>query len=143
MRQHSAATARQRKRAANQEAGDEAEQGNNTGARHRKRAANQEASDKAGQLKNTKARQRKGAANQEAGDKAEQGNDTVARQRKRAGIRVRAKTGIQPWASARPVLGSPGAKGADLGHPRIFSLASPHRPKARDGTSDAPLREYI
>ena len=38
MRQLSAATARQRKRAANQEAGDKAEQGGNTEARQRKRA---------------------------------------------------------------------------------------------------------
>ena len=49
--------ARQRKRAANQEAGDKAEQVKNTGARQRKRAANQETGDKAGQVKDTKARQ--------------------------------------------------------------------------------------
>ena len=67
----------------------------------KRRAANQAAGDKAGQRKNTEARQRKRAANQEAGDKAEQGKSTVARQRKRAGIREGAKTGIQPWASAR------------------------------------------
>ena len=53
-----AATARQRKRAANQEAGDKAEQGKNTEARQRKRAANQEAGHKAEQRKNTEARQR-------------------------------------------------------------------------------------
>ena len=47
------------------------------------------------QGKNTGARQRRCAANQEAGDKAEQGRNTEARQRKRAGIRERAKTGIQ------------------------------------------------
>ena len=81
MRQLSAATARQRKRAANQEAGGKAEQGKNTEARRRKRAANQEAS-----------------------DKAEQGKNTEARQRKRAGIREGALTGIQPWASARLIL---------------------------------------
>ena len=63
-------------------------------ARQRKRAANQEASDNAEQGENTEARQRKRAANQEAGDKAEQGKNTEARQRKRAEIRERAKTGI-------------------------------------------------
>ena len=43
--------ARQRKRAANQEAGGKAEQGKNTEARQKKRATNQEAGDKAGQRK--------------------------------------------------------------------------------------------
>ena len=65
--------------------------------------ANQEAGDKAEQGKNTEASQRKCAANQEAGGRPEQGMNTEARQRKRAGIRERAQTGIQPWASARPI----------------------------------------
>ena len=62
----------------------------NTEARQRKRAANQEAGDKAEQGKNTEARQRKRAANQEAGGRPGQGMNTEARQRKRAGIRERA-----------------------------------------------------
>ena len=33
-------------------------------------------------------------------------------------------------------------KGADLRHPKVSSLASPHRPKASDGAFDAPRREY-
>ena len=46
---------------------------------------------------------RKPAANQENSDKAEQGKSTDARHWKRAGIRERAKTGIQPQAPARPI----------------------------------------
>ena len=61
MRQLSAATARQRKRAANQEAGGKADQGKNIEARQRRRAASQEAGDKADQEKNTEAKQRKRA----------------------------------------------------------------------------------
>ena len=77
--------------------------GTGPSARQRKRSANQEAGDKAEQGKNADARQRMRAANQEAGDKAEQGNNTEARQRKRAGIRDGTQTGIQPQASARPM----------------------------------------
>ena len=51
------------------------------------RAANQEAGDKAEQRKNTEASQRERTANQEAGDKAVQGKNTEARQRKHTGIR--------------------------------------------------------
>ena len=106
---------RQRKRAANQEAGDKAEQGKNTEARQRRRAANQEAGDEAEQGKNTEARQMKRSANQEAGGKAERGKNTEARQRKRAEIRERAKTGIQPYASARPI-------GTPFSHFERFSI---------------------
>ena len=58
--------------------------------------ANQDAGDEAEQGKNTEVRQRKSAANQEASDKAEQGKNTEARQRMRAEIRVIARTEIQP-----------------------------------------------
>ena len=54
-----------------------AEQGKNTGARQKKRAANQEAGGKVEQGKNTKVRQWDRSANQEAGDKAEQGKSQV------------------------------------------------------------------
>ena len=59
----------------------------NTESRQRRRAANQEAGDKVEQGKNTEVRQSKRAANQEAGDKAEEGKKTEARLRKRVEIR--------------------------------------------------------
>ena len=61
-----------------EKAGGDGEQGKNTEARQRKRAANQDAGEKAEQGKN--ARQIKRSANQEAGGKAEQGKNTEARQ---------------------------------------------------------------
>ena len=36
-----------------------------------------------------------------------------------------------------------GGKGADLRHPQISSLASPHRPKASDGSLEPRRREYL
>ena len=36
-----------------------------------------------------------------------------------------------------------GGKGVDLAHPKVSSLAPPHRQEASDGAFDAPRREYI
>ena len=38
----------------------------------------------------------------------------------------------------RPII--TGGKGADLTHPKVSPLASPHRPEASDGAFDAPRR---
>ena len=71
-------------------------------ARQRKRAANQEAGDKTEQWKSTEAGQSKRAANQEAGGKAGQRKNAEARQRKRAEIRVKSSQELR--ASAKKGL---------------------------------------
>ena len=70
-----AKTRKVKRRAANQEAGDKAEQVKDTEARQRRRAASQAAGDRTEREKNTEARQRKRAANQAAGDRTGAGEE--------------------------------------------------------------------
>jgi len=81
-----AKTRKVKRRAANQEAGDKAEQVKDTEARQRRRAASQAAGDRTEREKNTEARQRKRAANQAAGDRTEQEKSAAAMKTRRAEI---------------------------------------------------------